>query len=197
MENPKESRSSGVLALRDRVIKGNEKLLQAWLQIRDLPEREEADRYLAGWDAAVEKLRALCTGLEAKGYQDCLYIENGRKTRSCDTSDGLCFICPSLHPYWEWEAGEAGKSLLSAALVAHHTRELLSTRGWCLWKCKSLGGDIVVVVGAEGAEGMPDGYPVYAEAELAELFRRNISQATLRLVHEAKKQVGAVVVNQG
>jgi hypothetical protein len=151
------------------------------------------DRYLVGWDTAVEKLQALCTELEAKGYQDCLYVEKGRKTRPCDADGLCCFVCPSLYPYWEWEAGAAGSPLLSAALVAHHTRELLSTRGWCLWECESLGGDVVVVVRDEDVSGMPEGYPVYTEAELAELFRRDISQTTLSLVHEAKKQ-GAIVV---
>lgn len=187
--------SFGALALRDRVRLGNEKLLQAWLQIRGLPDQEEMDRYLVGWDRGLEKLQTLSTELEAKGYQDCLYVEKGRKTRPCDDLGNLCLVCPSLHPYWEWEAGEAGKPSLPAALVARHTRELLSTTGWCLWKCKLLG-DVVVVVRDESVKDVPGGYSVYTEAELGKLFRHDISQATLHLVHEAKKQVGAIVVGR-
>jgi len=78
--------------------------------------------------------------------------------------------------------------------VAQRTEELLATKGWCLWKCSVLNGDIIMVARDELATGYPEGYPVYTEAELEELFRDGVSQATLRLVHEAKKLAGAIVV---
>jgi len=81
-----------------------------------------------------------------------------------------------------------------AEVVAECTRELLNFRGWCLWKCSTLGGDIIAVVRDENVEGVPEGYPVYTEAELEELCRGDVSEAHLRLVHEAKKLAGAVVI---
>ena len=42
---------------------------------------------------------------------------------------------------------------------------------------------------------VPEGYSVYTEAELEELCKDDVSEATLRLVHEAKKLVGAKVVS--
>jgi len=82
-----------------------------------------------------------------------------------------------------------------AEVIAERTRELLATRGWCLWKCSALAGDIIAVVLDEKVEGVPEGYSVYTEAELEELCKDDVSEATLRLVHEAKKLVGAKVVS--
>ncbi len=81
-----------------------------------------------------------------------------------------------------------------AEAVAERTRELLAIRGWCLWKCSALGGGIIAVVLDENVEGVPGGYPVYTMAELEELCQDDVSEATLRLVHEAKKLVGAEVI---
>lgn len=71
--------------------------------------------------------------------------------------------------------------------VARRTRELLATKGWCLWKCITLGGEVIAVVQDESVEGVPEGYPVYTELELEELFKDDVSGVTIRLVHEAKK----------
>ena len=84
-------------------------------------------------------------------------------------------------------------ALAQAEAVAEHTRELLTTRGWCLWKCSSLGRDTIVVVRNESVIGYPEGYPVYTEAELEELCQDGVSEATIRLVHEAKKHGGHVI----
>jgi len=75
-----------------------------------------------------------------------------------------------------------------------HTKELLATRGWCLWKCSTLGGDIIAVVLDENVAGVPGGYQVYTEGELEELCQGDVSEAHLRLVHEAKKLAGAKVI---
>ena len=81
-------------------------------------------------------------------------------------------------------------ALARAEETARHTRELLDSQGWCLWKCSTLGGDIIALLMDENAEGVPSGYPTYTEAELEELCRDDVSEATLRLVHEAKKLAG-------
>jgi len=78
--------------------------------------------------------------------------------------------------------------------VARRTRELLATGGWCLWKCRVLNGGTIVVVRDESVTGYPE-YPVYTEAELKELCQDSASEATIRLVHEAKKLAGAVVTS--
>jgi len=79
--------------------------------------------------------------------------------------------------------------------TAHRTRELLASEGWCLWKCSTLGGDIIAVVLDENIEGVPGGYPVYTEAELEELCQDVVTEATISLVHEAKKLAGAKVTS--
>ena len=87
-------------------------------------------------------------------------------------------------------------ALAQAEETARRTRELLVTRGWCLWKCSTLGGDIIAVVRDENIEGVPEGYPVYTQVELEQLCRADINDATLRLVHEAKKLAGAKVASE-
>jgi len=96
------------------------------------------------------------------------------------------------------EASVLGKAdveaidLSLAEEVARHTRELLDHQGWCLWECSALGGEVIAIVRDELVEGVPEGMPVYTEAELRTLFDKPVPRSTLRLVHEAKKQ-GAVV----
>lgn len=100
----KEGHALEVLALRDRVTLGNEKLFQAWLQIRELAhDSEEWSWQMDKWAEAQHKLSLLCSELKLKGYTDCLYIENGKKTRSClSNPDGFwCCVCSSSYPYWE------------------------------------------------------------------------------------------------
>ncbi len=80
--------------------------------------------------------------------------------------------------------------------TARRTRELLATQGWCLWRCNAFGGDTIARVLDENVEGVPGGYPVYTEAELEQLCQDSVSEATLRLVHEAKKLAGAKVTTE-
>lgn len=79
--------------------------------------------------------------------------------------------------------------------VAQRTRELLATRGWCLWECSALSREAIAVVSDENVQGVPEGYPIYTVAELEELCRDDMSEATLRLVHEAKKLAVATVIS--
>jgi hypothetical protein len=75
--------------------------------------------------------------------------------------------------------------------VSKRTYETLNTQGWCLWKCRAFNEDVIVVVRDELVTDYPHGYPVYLEQELECLLEA--SDLALRLVHEAKKQAGAVV----
>ena len=203
MQNLKENYSPEVLALRDRVKKGNDKLFQAWLQIRELADdKEEWSRQMDRWQEATEKLHRLCQELRLKGYTDCLYLENGEKMRRClDNRDGFwCQVCPSIYPYWETElmqlpSPRVPKPELVAEVVALRTRKLLDSRGWCLWKCSLFGGEVIVVVKDETVDGYPKGHPVYSEAELEKLMHGNIKDSSLHLVHEAKKIGGAIIMD--
>lgn len=100
-----------------------------------------------------------------------------------------------------------------AAKVAKRTAELLRTQGWCLWRCSVLGGEVITltrddfspseeeerrimkalasIADKEGNKINHDwlGTP-YTVSELQHLLEED--EATIRLVHEAKKQ-GATV----
>jgi len=80
----------------------------------------------------------------------------------------------------------------SAEEVGARTSELLDERGWCLWECRLLDGDVIVVVDETIARDIPPGYPVYMLSELYQLEKADDS--TVRLIHEAKKLGGAVVI---
>jgi len=100
---------SEMLALRERVKTGNEKLIAAWPRIWDIQDKGERQRELERWDKANHRLDGLCMELMHRfNYRDCLYLdENGHKTTPCNRQDGFCcFVCPSETPYWRKE-GEA------------------------------------------------------------------------------------------
>lgn len=71
------------------------------------------------------------------------------------------------------------------------TNELLATCGWCLWRCKNLDNDIVVVSLDYTVKGFPSNYPVYTLAELDLI--RTMNDGMLQYLHEAKKCGGAII----
>lgn len=86
-----------IIALRDRVAKGNEKLHAGWAQMKNL-DQESWKRASDQYDEGLEKLKILCMELKAQ-YQDCLYInEQGKKTKNClvnpDDPTWFCRVCP-------------------------------------------------------------------------------------------------------
>lgn len=87
------------------------------------------------------------------------------------------------------------ENFLIAEETAWRTRELLATRGWCLWQCSILSGEVIALVRGENMAGMPKGYPIYTETEMEELCQGDVRPETLRLVHEAKKLAGAKVIS--
>lgn len=107
-----------VASLKERVKDGNQKLNEAWSQICqiDLNSQRWKDE-IEKWHQANEKLSAMCTQLKALGFEDCLYIENGVKTKKCLGADPIgCRVCPSRRHYWETELMElpsAGQGELS------------------------------------------------------------------------------------
>ena len=82
------------------------------------------------------------------------------------------------------------------------TKMLLHHRGWALWRCSVLNGEIITIIGDSKvfdhqlnfAAGTNEAFnhPIYTVDELVELTRGN-NPAGIRLVHEAKK-LGAVII---
>lgn len=100
--------SSEVLALRDRVKKGNDKLNLAWVQLCQINhESQEWRDEFQRWHEANELLSVLCTQLKALGYLDCLFLDsNGKKMKKCgDIKPIGCRVCPSIREWWIEEVG--------------------------------------------------------------------------------------------
>ena len=91
--------------LKEKVKLGNQKLNLAWDQICKIDhESQRWNDEVERWHQANEKLSLLCMELEGLGFVDCLYLENGKKTRRCLPPVGLsCRVCPSIRRYWETE----------------------------------------------------------------------------------------------
>jgi hypothetical protein len=75
------------------------------------------------------------------------------------------------------------------------TEELLASQGWCLWQCSALDGEIIALVRDESVKDVPAGYVVYTQAEMEEVGRHKVPQATLRIIHESKKRAHAKLIS--
>lgn len=102
--------SEEVLELKERVIRGNQKLFEAWCKIKGIVHNtKEWSAQMERWIQAKEKLWLLVKQLnEQFGFNDCLYLdENGKKIKGClHNPDGFfCQVCPCdlNNPYWEKE----------------------------------------------------------------------------------------------
>lgn len=99
--------SEEVVALKERVIQGNQKLFNAWLKIKEIAHgSEEWSKQMGRWHDAGSKLHLLCIELQSKGYNDCLYLnDDGKKTKAClgESNGWWCQVCPSSFCYWENE----------------------------------------------------------------------------------------------
>ena len=121
-----------VIALIDRVKTGNTKLWEAWRQIRDIEDKDKKEAQYDRWHEAVGKLNILAKELVAKGYTNCLYIEDGKKTRAClynpEQPDWFCNTCPAQigHGPQYWEAELMG---LPEKLTKHKKDEFVEKLG--------------------------------------------------------------------
>jgi len=97
---------------------------------------------------------------------------------------------------WEDDLQKLELSLQQAEELVRYTYQQFAVMGWCLWKCESLGAEVMVVTRDDKVTGIPTGLPVYTEAELIELHRGSLSRSIMRLVHEAKKRTTARVIPQ-
>ncbi len=94
-----------IAALIERCKVGNQKLNKAWRQLRELDSSPESVAQRDDWCRKTRLLADLALELNALGYTDCLYLEDGKKTMRClDQADGLtCYGCPSDTDYWTRE----------------------------------------------------------------------------------------------
>lgn len=72
---------------------------------------------------------------------------------------------------------------MNAQETADKTKEALTYKGYCYWKCSELNGEIIAVVKNKGFR--PRGFEgvVYTERELIEMCESE----SFRVIHEAKK----------
>lgn len=112
-------------------------------------------------------------------------ICGGRDFYYIDGSGWFCVKCYPLQP--KAKSRPDPSALVQAQELAAITRKELDTRGWCLWKCANLDGDVVAIIKDESVTDYPQGYPVYTEDDLRNL-PKTISPWALRMIHEAKKQ---------
>ena len=90
--------------LKERVKLGNEKLGKAWQQLKEMVHNtEEWAEQMEEWHKANKKLSLYCDQLKALGFEDCLYLVDGKKTKQCLGDQLGCLVCPSLISYWERE----------------------------------------------------------------------------------------------
>jgi hypothetical protein len=106
------------------------------------------------------------------------------KEKNPDNPDNPDQVCAAKSPLTREEAER----------VALETEALLEKQGWCLWKCATLKGSVILIV-RDALSAYPDGYPVYSEPELEMLSQDGMRESTLCLVHHAKKAGGAVVIS--
>ena len=88
--------------------------------------------------------------------------------------------------------GPVADSIETAVQVAEATRISLEERGFCLWSCRTLRGEIIAVVKNGKVPGIPEEYPVYTLEELNKT--EDLKEKTLRLIHVAKKS-GAKIIS--
>jgi hypothetical protein len=120
-----------------------------------------------------------------KSHDINLRIERGKRAIALARAKGLATAS------WEKELARLEEELRQAQEAATRTRELLETRGWCLWRCRALDDEVIVVLRDELVDGFPAGYPTYLEQELECLLE--VGDSALKLIREAKKLAGATV----
>lgn len=93
-------------SLLKRVAAGNDRLMKHFASIMQEKDNDIRESLMDNFHDAIKRLNLLCGVLEAKGYRDCLYVENGKRMRSClnQRQDCIaCWACPSERKYWSEE----------------------------------------------------------------------------------------------
>ena len=80
---------------------------------------------------------------------------------------------------------------LATEEVAAESSRQLEEKGWCLWECSGLGGEVIVVIISELITNYPKEYPVYTLQELKDILP--LDDQMLQAAHRAKKELGAKI----
>ena len=87
-----------------RVRAGNDRLMAHYAEINQEGNIETWNKMVDNLHLAVDRLNQICDFLVFKGYKDCLYVENGKKVRTCLNEPRkdwiVCWACPSEKKYW-------------------------------------------------------------------------------------------------
>jgi hypothetical protein len=95
---------------------------------------------------------------------------------------------------WQQQLALLERTLAQAREVASLTLQLLHFQGWCLWQCCRPINEVIVVASNDQVAGMPEGLPIYTQAELEMLANANPATSTLRIICEAKKRRGVRII---
>jgi len=90
--------SSDVLLLASRIRQGNLALWERWLYIRKL-NGQDKDKYIAGWDKALDRLWSLCDELAASPGGGCAYGYDG-----AGSPKHFCLGCSVPQGRWSKES---------------------------------------------------------------------------------------------
>lgn len=96
--NPAAAKAAELAA---RIRKGNRLLWERWRLIGDMEPGEKQDRFLAGWDRGVEKLRELCDELASLDGR-CAY-------EGAEPPTEVCLACSVPNECWSKERCPAWK----------------------------------------------------------------------------------------
>ena len=121
------------------------------------------------------------------------------------TTDALSNLLPPQLRGADLPSGERDHDTLTryakAEVVVRRIMGLLASRGWCLWRCEALGGEVIAVIDDDLPSGeIPQGYVTYIYSEVCRLFAPDappMEPGTLRLIHEAKRLGGVITGREG
>ena len=113
-----------------RVRNGNEKLMAYYELIKTEKNNAEWDKMVDNLHAAADRMKRISDFLVFKGFDDCLYIENGKKMRSCVIGkQHSCWVCPSKRNYAEEEMFDGEQAVYVATRRGAKMMRFLKTMG--------------------------------------------------------------------
>jgi len=127
-----------------------------------------------------------------------LAAEYGLSDTPSDLSSQTSQLSPQLSEIQlQGDVGDKGDAFSKDAPIQEEvtTEDLLEKQGWCLWQCAALDGETIALVRDESVKDVPAGYVIYTQAEMEEVGRYKVPQATLRIIHEAKKRASAKLIS--
>lgn len=174
--------------LRSTLVRGNVKLHRLWRYIWREGHEEDTES-IESYRQAYTRLLDVNNRVITAGDTNCLYIEAGRKLRSCllNPDSFWCHACPNS--YWP------EKEIFAQAekeKIIEQTMEAIEVKGYCLWTCTNLDNAVICVV--RDPKRALKSYPVYTLEELEKLAL--VDLYTDRMVLEAKRAERCAIVTE-